>query len=365
MLQRAELPRQVWAEIADDLRTLHDQFHTWRGVAEGRPPREAVLDRILVAAGLVVCERFRRLVDRSGCHPTAETCVDAAVAAIRAARDAEAERPARTPAEELAHSLGADDDIDEALARLSLGPTPYSHFVYRRALVGRATVEEALEAFGLEEEYERATGGRAKLGVPPHAPVPWYDEFRGRLAEVETWATKSAVFAASKAAHGLKFARTERDAKRAGPDSELWFPCVDGLMAERAPFTRKARPYDYGYVEPLVEGPMNCGRTQNWPPRVRFEYECPKQWAELEATDDAAVRFCFECRHRVYYCASESEVREHAALGHCIGVAQQTCRDFPPWKSGFLVGWPTASSCIAATLFPTEARSRRRQRRPE
>lgn len=356
MLQRAELPRQVWAEIADDLRTLHDQFHTWRGVAEGRPSREAVLNRILVAAGLVVCERFRRLVDRSGCHPTAETCVDAAVAAIRAARDAEAERPARTPAEELAHSLGVDDDIDEALARLSLGPTPYSHFVYRRALVGRATVEEALEAFGQEEEYERATGGRAKLGVPPHAPVPWYNEFRDRLAEVETWVTKSAVFAASKAAHGLKFARTERDAKRAGPDSELWFVCIDGLTAERAPSTRKARPYDYGYVEPLVEGPMNCGRTQNWPPRVRFEYECPNQWERLELTDDPATRFCHGCRQEVHYCDSESEVREHSASGHCIAVSRPVARNFERQDARLLVGMPSARSSIARALFPSQKR---------
>src|SRR5262249_4182769 len=54
--------------------------------------------------------------------------------------------------------------------------------------------------------------------------------------------------------------------------------------------------------------------------KVRFEYECPRTWDNLRATDDARVRFCNECRRQVYYCETVAQARVLGLRGECVAV---------------------------------------------
>jgi uncharacterized protein (TIGR02996 family) len=51
-----------------------------------------------------------------------------------------------------------------------------------------------------------------------------------------------------------------------------------------------------------------------------FAFLCSKRWSQLQPTEDAAVRFCSECRRNVHYCAKIEEARDHAWQGHCVAV---------------------------------------------
>lgn len=51
---------------------------------------------------------------------------------------------------------------------------------------------------------------------------------------------------------------------------------------------------------------------------AEFEFVCPRQWGELEATDQEGVRHCGECNERVYLCTSAEQLREHAEQRHCV-----------------------------------------------
>lgn len=51
-----------------------------------------------------------------------------------------------------------------------------------------------------------------------------------------------------------------------------------------------------------------------------FRFQCPKNWENLNATQDTAVRFCEECRKNVYYCNDIEEAHDHATAGECVAV---------------------------------------------
>src|SRR5262245_37070957 len=51
-----------------------------------------------------------------------------------------------------------------------------------------------------------------------------------------------------------------------------------------------------------------------------FTFKCPKQWNELKATADTAVRHCTSCKKLVYYCRTLPEAQDHARQGHCVAV---------------------------------------------
>ncbi len=55
--------------------------------------------------------------------------------------------------------------------------------------------------------------------------------------------------------------------------------------------------------------------------RMRFPFECPKQWAHLNPTDDPKVRFCDTCKENVHYCDTLQEAQSHTANGHCVAMA--------------------------------------------
>jgi uncharacterized protein (TIGR02996 family) len=54
--------------------------------------------------------------------------------------------------------------------------------------------------------------------------------------------------------------------------------------------------------------------------RLRFKFQCPKKWDNLNPTKEGAVRFCACCNRSVYYCHSVDEAKEHAGQGHCVAV---------------------------------------------
>ncbi len=51
---------------------------------------------------------------------------------------------------------------------------------------------------------------------------------------------------------------------------------------------------------------------------VSFKFQCPLKWEVLQSTENAAIRFCDQCREKVYFCATDEETIEHASAGHCI-----------------------------------------------
>jgi uncharacterized protein (TIGR02996 family) len=53
---------------------------------------------------------------------------------------------------------------------------------------------------------------------------------------------------------------------------------------------------------------------------VRWEFQCPKQWQDLDATADRNVRFCWDCREQVHYCDTITTARAHAQEGHCVAI---------------------------------------------
>lgn len=56
----------------------------------------------------------------------------------------------------------------------------------------------------------------------------------------------------------------------------------------------------------------------------RFRFQCPKQWAELNSTDDIRVRFCNVCERSVTYCSTPEELAQMAARGDCVAFLDRT-----------------------------------------
>jgi hypothetical protein len=66
---------------------------------------------------------------------------------------------------------------------------------------------------------------------------------------------------------------------------------------------------DFGFVQ-------NC----TW----KFEFQCPRQWAQLALTDDPLVRACGTCLKDVHFCRSRDEAALHARLRHCVAIVPET-----------------------------------------
>lgn len=62
---------------------------------------------------------------------------------------------------------------------------------------------------------------------------------------------------------------------------------------------------------------------------VEFRRRCPRQWAALEETDDATVRFCSTCARSVHYCEDEEKAIKHARAGDCIAMKVQDGNGLP------------------------------------
>lgn len=52
-----------------------------------------------------------------------------------------------------------------------------------------------------------------------------------------------------------------------------------------------------------------------------FEFECPKKWESLRATDDPSKRFCEICQKNVYYISNPSQTSRHLLKGACVAIS--------------------------------------------
>lgn len=63
---------------------------------------------------------------------------------------------------------------------------------------------------------------------------------------------------------------------------------------------------------------------------VRWRFQCPKRWSELEHVDVAELsdlRFCSACRQYVTYCGSVEEARRIAeSTGNCVAIDRAALR---------------------------------------
>ncbi|MEM8721644.1 MAG: pentapeptide repeat-containing protein [Cyanobacteria bacterium P01_G01_bin.39] len=68
---------------------------------------------------------------------------------------------------------------------------------------------------------------------------------------------------------------------------------------------------------------LNCGQGKQESELVRFTFQCPKLWQELQVTENDSVRFCDACQEKVFYCTDKQEAEQHARQGHCIAIASE------------------------------------------
>ena len=109
----------------------------------------------------------------------------------------------------------------------------------------------------------------------------------------------------------------------------------DPESAARARFLRttaahaRARARDRKVLEQRLNG-MALGLDADWLKIVSqvpvencslFEFQCPKWWENLTATDDPAVRYCDGCEKTVHYSKTIEEAQDHAWSGRCVAVS--------------------------------------------
>jgi hypothetical protein len=63
-----------------------------------------------------------------------------------------------------------------------------------------------------------------------------------------------------------------------------------------------------------------------------MDFNCPKQWDELNATADPLVRDCEECGKSVHFVDSQEELEDAAAKGKCVAFFNQEKDELPTEK---------------------------------
>ena len=53
----------------------------------------------------------------------------------------------------------------------------------------------------------------------------------------------------------------------------------------------------------------------------KFEFQCPRAWIGLHATEDPNVRICESCLERVHLCRTEEEVDVRSRRGECVALS--------------------------------------------
>lgn len=96
---------------------------------------------------------------------------------------------------------------------------------------------------------------------------------------------------------------------------------TDSRRAEvQAKIREAGQGVDPGWIAEVSRTPVeNCGV-------VGFRFQCPKRWEQLESTANEGVRFCGQCRQRVFFCSSIEIAQAHAAVGECIAVDVRLAR---------------------------------------
>jgi len=93
-----------------------------------------------------------------------------------------------------------------------------------------------------------------------------------------------------------------------------------------ARFIELARIIGFDFANRLLRDViMNCGSdgAKREVPRVRFAFACTKRWETLAPTDAESVRFCQQCKERVYYCDTVADAESRALAGQCIAIPKR------------------------------------------
>ena len=96
---------------------------------------------------------------------------------------------------------------------------------------------------------------------------------------------------------------------------------------------------------------FNCGQAKQKEELVRFKYQCPKQWQELQETQNESVRFCDLCQENVFYCTDKKEADIHARQGHCIAIDRQLSSDVYNQYTPLTLGRPDTHGYWANDIF--------------
>ena len=93
-----------------------------------------------------------------------------------------------------------------------------------------------------------------------------------------------------------------------------------------------------------------------------FDFECDKQWDELETQIASNIKFCKQCKKEVYLCKTQEELDHARSLGRCISIERIEIRMF---TTGVPV--PLTSPSIERLLEEADAlyASRKNRANPE
>jgi hypothetical protein len=72
-----------------------------------------------------------------------------------------------------------------------------------------------------------------------------------------------------------------------------------------------------------------------------FEFECPKNWEDLDKTANPNVRHCSQCKENVYLCSTYEELATHSKARECTAYFVDP-GPWDEWESGFITGLRTA-----------------------
>lgn len=78
---------------------------------------------------------------------------------------------------------------------------------------------------------------------------------------------------------------------------------------------------------------------------IKFRFECPKIWQNLDDTAQTGVKFCKTCERDVFLCSTDEETMRHAEQGHCVARARPHFSTLPMMVIGE----------IGCGVIPTEA----------
>jgi uncharacterized protein (TIGR02996 family) len=111
-------------------------------------------------------------------------------------------------------------------------------------------------------------------------------------------------------------------------------PEDDGFEMRSARLRELAPTLELGWrarvARPVIE---RCPTGIPRAPNVVFDFQCPKEWGQLAATEREDRRFCGACKRHVHYCRTVPEARDHAGRGECVALdirALRWSRDIAP-----------------------------------
>ncbi len=52
-----------------------------------------------------------------------------------------------------------------------------------------------------------------------------------------------------------------------------------------------------------------------------FAYKCDKKWDDLSVTKIVDVKFCHACQREVYFCRTDTQLKEAIVLNRCVSIS--------------------------------------------